>query len=184
MLRGVGPTAIVARMLTNLDRSYQRRGDLASLTWVTRLRIALRDRPAVEQLDVAGRAAALGWIDQAAEVLDRVAGQRNLRQSSYVGCVDARSPCEPRSTEGTQMRPTCPSPRTAARCAGRACADACSALPVAKGQGADASCASSSGCSDEHAVDNNVDGKAKPLFAIAGDHLRGVGGEKWEPVGR
>ncbi len=78
MLRGVGPTAIVARMLTNLDRSYQRRGDLASLTWVTRLRIALRDRPAVEQLDVAGRAAALGWIDQAAEVLDRVAGQPDL----------------------------------------------------------------------------------------------------------
>ena len=78
MLRGVGPTAIVARMLINLDRSYQRRGDLASLTWVTRLRIALRDRPTAEQLDVAGRAAALGWVDQAAEVLDRVADQPDL----------------------------------------------------------------------------------------------------------
>jgi regulator of sirC expression with transglutaminase-like and TPR domain len=78
MLQGVGSTAIVARMLTNLDRSYQRRGDLGALTWVTRLRIALRGRPAAEQLDVAGRAAALGWIDQAAEILDRVAGQPEL----------------------------------------------------------------------------------------------------------
>ena len=40
------------------------------------------------------------------------------------------------------------------------------------------------GCSGDHAVDNNVDGEAKPLISIAGDHLRGVGGEKREPVGR
>ena len=31
---------------------------------------------------------------------------------------------------------------------------------------------------------NNVDGEAKPLVAIAGDHLRGVGGDQREPVGR
>ena len=40
------------------------------------------------------------------------------------------------------------------------------------------------GCSGDDAVDNNVDGKAKPLIPIAGDHLRGVGGEKREPVAR
>ena len=30
------------------------------------------------------------------------------------------------------------------------------------------------GCSGDDAVDNYVDGEAKPLLAIAGDHLRGV----------
>ena len=40
------------------------------------------------------------------------------------------------------------------------------------------------GCSGDHAVDNNVDGEAEPRVAIAGDHLRGVGGDQREPVGR
>jgi len=40
------------------------------------------------------------------------------------------------------------------------------------------------GCSGEHAVDHDVDGEAKPLGSIAGDHLRGVGGDQREPVGR
>jgi hypothetical protein len=30
-------------------------------------------------------------------------------------------------------------------------------------------------CSGEHAVENKVDGEAKPLIGIAGDHLRSVG---------
>jgi hypothetical protein len=37
-------------------------------------------------------------------------------------------------------------------------------------------------CSGDHAVKDNIDGEAKPLVAIAGDHLRGVGGDNWEPV--
>jgi hypothetical protein len=40
------------------------------------------------------------------------------------------------------------------------------------------------GCSGDHAVDNNVDGEAKPLVAIARDHLRGVSGNQRKPVGR
>ena len=36
------------------------------------------------------------------------------------------------------------------------------------------------GCACHDAVDNNVDGEAKPLVAVTGDHLRGVGGEKRE----
>ena len=40
------------------------------------------------------------------------------------------------------------------------------------------------GCSGEHAVDDNVDGETKPLVAIAGDELCGVGGDQGEPVGR
>ena len=40
------------------------------------------------------------------------------------------------------------------------------------------------GCPGDHAVDNNVDGEAKPLVAIPGDHLCGVGGDKREPIGR
>jgi hypothetical protein len=39
------------------------------------------------------------------------------------------------------------------------------------------------GCSGDHAVDDDVDGEAKPFVAVAGDHLRRVGGEKREPVG-
>jgi len=39
-------------------------------------------------------------------------------------------------------------------------------------------------CSGDHTVDNNVDGEAKPLIAIASNHLRGVGGKKRKPVGR
>jgi hypothetical protein len=40
------------------------------------------------------------------------------------------------------------------------------------------------GRSGDHAVDNHVDGEAKPFVAIAGDHLRGVGGDKREPFRR
>jgi hypothetical protein len=40
------------------------------------------------------------------------------------------------------------------------------------------------GCLGKHAVDDNVDGEAKPLVAIASDHLCGVGGDQREPVGR
>ncbi len=40
------------------------------------------------------------------------------------------------------------------------------------------------GCSGDYAVENNVDGETKPLVAITGDHLRGMGDEKREPVGR
>jgi hypothetical protein len=39
-------------------------------------------------------------------------------------------------------------------------------------------------CSGDHAVKDNVDGEAKPFVTIAGDHLRCVGGDNWESVGR
>ncbi len=40
------------------------------------------------------------------------------------------------------------------------------------------------GCSGEQPVGNDVDGETEPLVAVAGDHLRGVGDDKREAVGR
>jgi len=39
-------------------------------------------------------------------------------------------------------------------------------------------------CSGEQAVDNDVYGDSEPYIAVVGDHLRGVGGDQREPVGR
>jgi len=78
MLEPTGPRAVLARMLTNLDRSYLRRGDRAALGWVTRLRMAIPDRPVDETVELADRASRLGWTDDAADLLERAAARPGL----------------------------------------------------------------------------------------------------------
>ncbi|HUZ10805.1 MAG TPA: transglutaminase-like domain-containing protein [Acidimicrobiales bacterium] len=78
MLERTGPRATLARMLTNLDRSFGRREDRRSLAWVTRLRIAIPGCPVRDRLELARRAASLGWHDQAADLLQEVAGRPGL----------------------------------------------------------------------------------------------------------
>lgn len=51
-------------------------------------------------------------------------------------------------------------------------------------EGAEAAERLPSGRSGEHAVDKNVDGEIKPLIAIASDHVRSMGSEMRESVGR
>ena len=78
MLERVGPRATLARMLANLDRTFARRGDRRSLAWVTRLRIDIPGRPVRERLELARRAAGLGWPDRAADILGEVAGRPEI----------------------------------------------------------------------------------------------------------
>ncbi len=40
------------------------------------------------------------------------------------------------------------------------------------------------GCTSENAIENNVDGEAEPLVAIAGDHLRRVGDDQGKAIRR
>jgi hypothetical protein len=40
------------------------------------------------------------------------------------------------------------------------------------------------GCSDDQAIEDGVDCEPKPLVAGAGNHLRGVGCDEREPLGR
>jgi len=78
MLRGTGSRAILARMLTNLDRSYDRRIDRRALAWVTRLRMDLPGLTMQDRLDVARRAAGLGWHDRAADIFEELADEPSL----------------------------------------------------------------------------------------------------------
>jgi regulator of sirC expression with transglutaminase-like and TPR domain len=78
MLAPTGARAILSRMLTNLDRSFDRRHDLRSLAWVTELRMTLPRLTMQERLEVARRAAALGWHDRAADNFEELAGEPSL----------------------------------------------------------------------------------------------------------
>lgn len=66
--------SVLARMLANLDRSYERREDIAALRWVSELRLRLPDAPAGDRTQLASRLAVLGRWDAAARVLEEVAG--------------------------------------------------------------------------------------------------------------
>jgi regulator of sirC expression with transglutaminase-like and TPR domain len=78
MLGTSRPRAILARMLTNLDRSFERRRDARSLAWVTRLRMEIPGLGVRDRLDLARRAADLGWLDRAADVFEELAGEPDL----------------------------------------------------------------------------------------------------------
>jgi regulator of sirC expression with transglutaminase-like and TPR domain len=65
--------AILARMLANLDRSFERRTDYRSLLWVTQLRLAVPDLPVGDRVQLAGRLGALGRFDEAAGILEELA---------------------------------------------------------------------------------------------------------------
>jgi len=73
MLATTGRRAILARMLANLDRSFERRSDHRSLLWVTRLRLRVPDLPLGDRLQLAGRLGSLGCFDEAADVLSDLA---------------------------------------------------------------------------------------------------------------
>lgn len=74
MLTRTPRNAVLARMLANLDASYQRRGDIAALRWVSQLRLGVPDAPAGDRIQLASRLAGLGRWDAAAGVLEEVGG--------------------------------------------------------------------------------------------------------------
>jgi regulator of sirC expression with transglutaminase-like and TPR domain len=65
--------AILARMLANLDRAFERRADTKALSWVSTLRLGLPDLPAGDRLQLANRLGSLGRFHEAADVLDGLA---------------------------------------------------------------------------------------------------------------
>lgn len=73
MLATTGAPAILARMLANLDRSFEVRDDRASLARVTGLRRMLPGLPVGDRAQLAGRLAALGRFDVAADLLEQIA---------------------------------------------------------------------------------------------------------------
>jgi regulator of sirC expression with transglutaminase-like and TPR domain len=74
MLAPTGRWAVLARMLANLDRSFERRGDRAALRWVTELRLAIPQAPIGDRAQLAARLAGMGRFDAAADTLERAAG--------------------------------------------------------------------------------------------------------------
>jgi regulator of sirC expression with transglutaminase-like and TPR domain len=74
MLATTGPLAILSRMLANLDRSFERRRDRASLSWVSDLRMKIPNSSLGDRTHLATRLAALGRLDDAAAVLEEAAG--------------------------------------------------------------------------------------------------------------
>ncbi len=72
-LAPVGPSAIVARMLANLDAIAAARADRAMLGWVVRLRAAMPGAPAAVSRRLAGALAASCHFGEAADVLEGLA---------------------------------------------------------------------------------------------------------------
>ena len=68
-----GPRDILARMLNNLTNSFRALDDRAGRLWVARLRAAIPDRPAGEDLDLARELEDLGAFDRAATRLENLA---------------------------------------------------------------------------------------------------------------
>jgi regulator of sirC expression with transglutaminase-like and TPR domain len=73
MLATTGSWATLGRILANLDRSFERRGDQASLAWVSDLRMHVPQGSLGDRTHLAGRLAALGRLDAAAGVLEEAA---------------------------------------------------------------------------------------------------------------
>jgi regulator of sirC expression with transglutaminase-like and TPR domain len=72
-LAAVGPRAILARMLANLDHSFRRRDDKESLRWVTRLRAGIPGQPLTDLIALADTFARLGCVNEAAALLEELA---------------------------------------------------------------------------------------------------------------
>ena len=69
----VGPRAIMARMLTNLQRSFAGRGDRAGALWAQCLRVLIPGTTVLERRRLAALLAANGRFDAAATELDAIA---------------------------------------------------------------------------------------------------------------
>jgi regulator of sirC expression with transglutaminase-like and TPR domain len=78
MLETTGRRAILGRILANLDRSFARRRDRPSLSWVTGLRATLPDQSARQRSELASRLAELGRFDEAAAMLESLTGEPGL----------------------------------------------------------------------------------------------------------
>jgi regulator of sirC expression with transglutaminase-like and TPR domain len=72
-LAPVGPRAIVARMLANLDQSFRRRDDKEGLRWVTRLRAGIPGQPLTDLIALADTLARLDCVDEAAALFEELA---------------------------------------------------------------------------------------------------------------
>jgi regulator of sirC expression with transglutaminase-like and TPR domain len=94
MLATTGPWATLGRMLANLDRSFERRGDRKSLAWVSEFRIHIPQASLGDRTHLASRLAALGRLDAAAAVLEEAAGAasgRELRQRLLAEALSFRA---------------------------------------------------------------------------------------------
>jgi regulator of sirC expression with transglutaminase-like and TPR domain len=78
MLAPTGSRATLARMLTNLDRTFRVRRDLSGLAWVTELRAGIPDQPVPVLVAAAGTLSEIGRYDRAATVLDDVAAREDV----------------------------------------------------------------------------------------------------------
>ena len=74
MLAPTGTHNVLARMLLNLDLSFERRGDHPALLRVAQLRRNLPGTSLPDRTQLAGRFAGLGRMDLAASVLEEAAG--------------------------------------------------------------------------------------------------------------
>jgi len=74
MLATTGTHGVLARMLANLDRSYEARGDRRALGWVSDLRAALPGTTVGDRVRLAARLGALGRFREAAALLEAAAG--------------------------------------------------------------------------------------------------------------
>lgn len=74
-LAPVGPRAIVSRVLANLRTIHLQRQDTVALEWVLRLRSLLGDPALDERAERAGMLASLAQFDQAAALLEELAGE-------------------------------------------------------------------------------------------------------------
>lgn len=73
MLAATGTTAVLSRMLNNLDHSFRRRGDLGGLTWVTRLRLAVPGLALATRAELASQLGELGYPGEAAAAYEDLA---------------------------------------------------------------------------------------------------------------
>lgn len=89
MLATTGPHAILARMLANLDRSFERRADRSGLLWVSALRLGMPELPVGDRMQLAGRLGALGRFDAAADLFDAIADHQ--RGADVVGRLRAEA---------------------------------------------------------------------------------------------
>jgi regulator of sirC expression with transglutaminase-like and TPR domain len=71
----VGPRAVVARMLTNLQRSFIARGDRAGALWAQCLRVLVPGTTVQDRRQLAAMLAANGRFDAAAVELDAIAAE-------------------------------------------------------------------------------------------------------------
>src|SRR4029453_11706654 len=72
-LEPVGPRATMARMLTNLQRSFVGRGDRAGALWSQCLRVLVPGTTVTDRRQLAAMRAANGGFDSAAQELDAIA---------------------------------------------------------------------------------------------------------------